>query len=124
MEAAQKNGQARLTGKKFAIEKLLSILGIDEWVTYNSVVQNALFVLFLVGIALFHITNTQMAERMVRRINTLEKDIKELRWEYMTIKSDLMLNSKQSELAKKLEPIGIKELTAPPKKIVIEKGRY
>lgn len=109
---------------KQVVERVLNLLGVDEWVTYNAVVRNALFVLFLVAIGLFHISNTHSAERMMRGINTLERDIRELRWEYLSIKSDLMLKSKQSELVKRLEPYGFKELREPPKKIVIEKGRY
>lgn len=124
METTTKNTTVTSAFRKVVIERILGVLGIDEWVTYSTVVQNALFALFLVGIALFHITNTHVAERMVRGIGNLERDIKELRWEYMTVKSDLMLKSKQSELAKRLEPMGIKELREPPKKVVIEKGRY
>jgi hypothetical protein len=121
-EAAQQDN--RVTLRKQVVEQVLNFLGIDEWVTYHAVVRNTMFVMFLAGIAVFHISNTHSAERMMRRISTLERDIRELRWEYLTIKSDLMLQSKQSELAKRLEPFGIKELREPPKKIVIEKGRY
>jgi hypothetical protein len=121
-EAAQHDN--RVTLRKQVVEQVLNFLGIDEWVTYHAVVRNTMFVMFLAGIAIFHISNTHSAERMMRRISTLERDIRELRWEYLTIKSDLMLQSKQSELAKRLEPFGIKELREPPKKIVIEKGRY
>ena len=37
-----------------------------------------------------------------------------LQYEYKTIKSEVMFRSKQSELAKAVEPFGLKELVQPP----------
>lgn len=41
-----------------------------------------------------------------------------MQYEYKTLKSDVMLRSKQSELAKAVEPLGLKELTEPPHVLV------
>ncbi len=60
------------------------------------------------------------AARMQKERETLKKEIKELRAEYITIKSDLMDKSKQSEIVNKLEPLGVKELKTPPAKITEE----
>jgi hypothetical protein len=40
--------------------------------------------------------------------------VKELQWEYKTVKSEVMFQSKQSELVKAVEPLGLKELTESP----------
>ena len=40
--------------------------------------------------------------------------MKELQWEYKTVKSEEMFQSKQSELVKAVEPLGLKELTEAP----------
>ena len=45
----------------------------------------------------------------------------EMRWEYMTTKSELENISKQSEVAKLVAPSGLKELREPPRKIVVKK---
>lgn len=106
------------------IERILEVLGIADWVTYNKVVQNGFFILFLVGLGLIHVGNTHLAERTIRKINKTEKELQELRWESMTLKSNLMYERKQSELAKKLKATGIEELKEPPKKIVVGKREY
>jgi hypothetical protein len=65
-----------------------------------------------------------MGERLNRSISTRKQEVKEARWEYMTIKSDLMFRSKQSEITKLLTPRGINELVVPPQTIIIKKGEY
>jgi len=40
-------------------------------------------------------------------------NIKELEYEYKTIKSEVIFRSKASELVKAVEPLGLKELTTP-----------
>jgi hypothetical protein len=42
----------------------------------------------------------------------------------MTSKSELMFKSKQSEVAKMVEATGLKELSKPPYKIVVDKDEY
>ncbi len=106
------------------VERILEVLGIEEWVTYNKVVKNGLFILFLVGLGLIHVANTHFAERTVRRINSKEKELQELRWESMTLKSNLMFERKQSELAEQLKETGLEELKVPPKKIIVSKREY
>jgi len=39
----------------------------------------------------------------------------------MTLKSQVMFESKQSEVSKKVEKIGLEPLTVPPKIIVVKK---
>lgn len=76
-------------------------------------------IMFLAGIAILYIANSHHAEKIIRDTDKMAKEIKELRSEYITIKSDLMFRSKQSEVLKRLEPVGVKELVNPPKKITI-----
>jgi hypothetical protein len=44
----------------------------------------------------------------------VQNDLKELQYEYKTLKSEVMFRSKQSELAKAVAPLGLKELVVPP----------
>jgi len=59
---------------------------------------------------------------MVRESIELSKEISELRSQAITISSELMFISKQSEVAKlvELRGIGLKESVEPPRKIIIE----
>ena len=76
-------------------------------------------VVMLAGVAIIHIANNHIAEDKIRQINKMEKQIKELRWDYMTSKSELMYNSKQTEVARKVADLELKELVEPPYKIVL-----
>lgn len=77
------------------------------------------FLLFLAGLAFIYITNDYVLENKVRRIAKIEREIKELRYEYISVKSDLVTLSKQSQLEKRLESMGIKETTEPVKTLII-----
>jgi hypothetical protein len=90
-----------------------------NFLTKDFTLQQLPFVFFLTLIAILYISNTYYAEKTVRKINAVTNELKELRSEYITIKSDLMFISKQSEVANAASKYGIKESVVPPKKIVI-----
>ncbi len=50
----------------------------------------------------------------MKDINKTTKELKELQYEYKSLKSEVMFRSKQSELAHAVEPLGLKELVQPP----------
>lgn len=101
-------------------ERVKNIIRFDEKNWFN----NLPLVLFIAILGVFHVANNHTAENKIRQINKLEQDIKELRWTYMTAKSELMYKSKQSEVAKMVEGMGLKELTSPPYKIVVKEDDY
>ena len=65
-----------------------------------------------------------MAVKNIREIDKLNKEVKELSWEYKSLKADLMFKSKLTEVAKKVDTLGIKELTEPPNKIVVSNNEH
>ena len=81
---------------------------------YRWIMRNIGFFLFLAALAVIYIYNGHYADKVVRDINRTNKELKELQYEYKTLKSEVMFRSKQSELAKAVEPFGLKELTLPP----------
>ena len=81
---------------------------------YQWIVKNIPFFLFLAVLAVIYIYNGHYADKTVRNINKTSNELKELQYEYKTLKSEVMFRSKQSELAKAVAPLGLKELTAPP----------
>lgn len=86
--------------------------------------KNLPFLGFLYVLILLYIGLGYYAEGMVKKINKGEGEIKELRSEFISIKSELVQKSKQSEVARMLEEkaTGIKETIIPPKKIVVKKN--
>ncbi len=90
---------------------------------YEWMVRNLPFILFLASLALIYIANGHYAVKNMRAMNKTNQQLKELRWQYLQVKSDLMYRSKMSEVAKSLAPSGLKELTAPPEKIVADSSQ-
>jgi hypothetical protein len=79
------------------------------------------FFLFLAVLAVAYIYNGHRADKLNRGIAKTTKELKELQYEYKTVKGDVLFRSKQSELVKAVEPLGLKELTTAP--IVLTAGK-
>jgi hypothetical protein len=92
-----------------------------EWkrllLNYQWIVKNIPFFLFLSLLTVLYIYNGHFAEKTIKDINRSSRELKELQYEYKTIQSELMFQSKQSELVKAVEPLGLKELSQPPLKL-------
>ena len=88
--------------------------GWKRWLNYQSIVKQVPFFLFLTLLAILYIFNGHYADKISRDLNRTTKEVKELQYEYKTIKSEVMFRSQQSELVKAVEPLGLKELTQSP----------
>jgi hypothetical protein len=78
------------------------------------------FILYLTFIGVLYIANSYNAEKTIIEISRTKKQNEELRFAYITTKSDLMFHSKQSEVAVKLKNSGIKESLVPPVKLYVK----
>jgi len=81
-------------------------------------------IIFVVVLGLFYIGNSHYAEKTVRKIHQIQAEVEDLRADYTTLKADLMFASKQSEVARKVKVIGLKESLTPPHKIIVAAGEY
>ena len=72
------------------------------------------FFLFLALLAVMYIYNGHYADKTIRRINSTAREVKELQYEYKTVKGEVMLRGKQSELVNAVKPMGLKEVTESP----------
>jgi len=99
--------------------RLLSALNVSEHTT-NLVFGNFSYVMFLGFLGILYIANAHFAEKGVRRIQTLQKEIKELKWEYTSIKSETMYKSMQSQIDESLEPVGLDLGNKGPKVIQVK----
>ena len=91
-----------------------------SFMTSEWILKNVPFVLFLGFLATIYIANAHYAERNVRDIQVIQKDLKELRWYYMSLQSENMYNSKRSEVVESVKDEGIRPLRSKPKKIIVE----
>jgi len=105
MAADKEIKEQPVTGQKMDWRKMIS----HKWV-----VRNIPFFLFLTVLAVLYIYNGHYTDKLILKINTTEKQIKELEYQYKTIKSDVIFRSKASELIEAVKPLGLKELTKPP----------
>jgi hypothetical protein len=100
----------------------INVINVFSYFDRKTVVKLMPFLFFLTGLAMLYIANSYYAEHTVRDIDKTEKELKELRSEFITGKSELMFRSKLSEVASVIQPINIKESTSAPKKILLSKS--
>lgn len=81
------------------------------------------YIFMLTVLAVVYIGNRNHAESIIRDIIAIQKEVKDLKSESITIASELMMISKQTEVSKQVQDRGIdiKEATEPPKKLHIKK---
>lgn len=92
----------------YNLNKLIKKLNY-KWVT-----KNIPFFFFLAFIAIIYIYNGHRSDKLVMEIAKTEKNIKELEYEYKSVKSEVIFRSKASELVNIVEPLGLKETKKPP----------
>ena len=92
-------------------------LKMESWFEDGVPTKYFRHVLFLTGLGLLYISNTHYADRMSREFTGLKKEIEDLRADYTTLKADYMYESKQSEVAKKVKHLGLKEGGDAPVKV-------
>lgn len=92
---------------------------VKQLFNYDWILKNMTFFLFLALLAVVYIANGHMADNRIRKINSTAKELKELQYEYKTVKSDMMFRSRESEMIKAAEPLGLTMDTVPPKRILL-----
>jgi len=111
--------------EKAELPKNFFILMFTEGVISKESATHLLpFVVFIGFLAMIYIGNRHFAENNIRDIDKLSKEVKELSWDFKTLKADLMLKSTQTEVAKEVDTLGLTEPNEPPKKIVIREGEF
>jgi len=114
--------EAKKRGSLFAfLEKNLKVDAVFE---DGLPVKYLPYILYVTAIGIFYIGNSHYAEKTIRNITKVQVEVEDLRADFTTLKADYMFDSKQSEVAGKVAPIGLYESSVPPNKIVIKKGEY
>ena len=85
------------------------------------IMDNLTFFLFLSAIAVLYIANGHMADRTIRDINKTQKEIKDLQFEYKTVKSEVMYKSEVSQIQKAVAPLGLNISNDVPFRLHAEK---
>lgn len=118
VEEAPKKKRSTKTARKFL--KVMHVFGIFN---RDQVVKMMPFILFLSVLILFYIGNSYYAERTIREINKVKSEVKEKHAEFISTSSELSFRTIQSEVAKAIAPMEIKESTEPQKKIIVAQDK-
>jgi hypothetical protein len=94
-----------------------------EFIKKDALVNTLPFLFFLTFLGLCYIANGYYAEKTIRELYNANRDIKELRSEYITIKSELEIVKQQSQIAIIISGMGLEESRTPPKKIVVNPSK-
>jgi hypothetical protein len=106
--------------KKKTGRKLVVLLNAFGFIRKEDLLQTMPFMLFLTLLAVVYIANNYMAEKTLRKIDAIDNEIKTLRSEHISLKSELNFLSNQSAVARSVDPYGIKESIVAPKKIIVQ----
>ncbi|MHC1705957.1 MAG: FtsL-like putative cell division protein [Bacteroidales bacterium] len=103
--------------RDWSLGRIFQSIMAGTFLTRENVIRSIPFLFFLAFLGLVYIANTYYAEKTVRAIDQTKRQLKELRYEHITAKSELMYLSKQSEVTKRMEGSGLKPTIVPPFKI-------
>jgi len=93
------------------------------WPTFAGwILGNIRFVFLLAFLGVIYIAFAREAESNVRKIQILKKDVRKLRWEYMSLQSELMYTNTQSQVIKSMKAKGFQVDKKGPKRIVVSEG--
>lgn len=84
-------------------------------------IKNWRFIVFIIGLAIVMIANTQSYEQKVFRIAELTTEVKELRSEFVDRRSELMKLRMESTVSEKMKGRGVLSSQVPPQKIKVKK---
>ena len=88
---------------------------------YQWIVMNITLFLLLAFLAILYIANGHLTYKTIRQINTTQKELKELQFEYKTVKAELMRRSRTVEIENEVAPFGLVVAKEMPIRLVLEK---
>ncbi len=117
-EAAPKAAAAK--GRRTFPKGLVNIMS-GTFLTREKVLGNMPFILFLTGLMLFYIGYGYWTERTVRELDSTSSELKEMRSEYITVRSHLERSERQSQVAGDISGMGLRESRVPPMRLQVDK---
>lgn len=87
--------------------------------SYQWILKNLVFFLFVAFLAVLYIANGHEADKTIRDINLTARDIKELKYEYKTLKSEVIFRSRETQIVQAASALGLKVSVQPPVHIVM-----
>lgn len=76
--------------------------------SYEWILKNLVFFLFLSLLAVVYIANGHWADNMLRDINATEKKVKDLQYQYKSLKGEEINKSRENVIVESVTPLGLK----------------
>ena len=93
-----------------------------SFLSHEKIIGNMPYIFFITFLCILYIANGYYAEKTVKQLYRTNNEIKELRSEYISNKSDLEIIKQQSNVAFNIQSLELKESLTPPSKIIVKKG--
>ena len=119
---APKKKKVKSAGGRSFKRGLVNVLN-GTFLTREKVLANMPFLLFVAGLMLFNIGYGYWTERTVRDLDRVSGELKEMRSEYVTVRSHLEKAERQSQVADGIGGLGLKENKQPPMRITVDKDQ-
>jgi hypothetical protein len=86
----------------------------------NILLDNYKLIIFLVTIAMISIVSSHAIDTKVYKITTIKEDVRELKSEFVSVRTQLMNSRMGSNLQAKVKNLGLEVSTTPPQVITVE----
>lgn len=93
---------------------LVAISEFDFFISKDIIKKFLPLIGYLFLLAMIYIANAHQAEKVVVNTARLQNRMKELRSEYISLKKELMSNSRQTQVQKKVAEMGLKSIKRQP----------
>ena len=114
-----KTGAKSVSGKGSLFTQMEKKLAFDNLFSPENQSKYLFRFIWIVSLCMLYIYNSHVSERFDRGHDRLVKRVEDLRTHSTTLHADLMIESKESEIVKKVAAFGLTDDTAP-KKIIVE----
>ena len=102
-------------------EKIDGILDSIKIELPNSMISLDYYkIIYLLFFLILYISNQHYVEKKIREINQVEKEVEELRTDYITLKNNYMFSKKKTEVLKRVKKLGLEDSKLSPEKILFE----
>ncbi len=100
-------------------KKTSSVKGVANLFQTKWINNNLFFFLYLAMLAVVYIAYGHWTDKTLRAINKTQNELKDLQYEFKTVKSEVMKNSEVNEVLKVVQPMGLNISNEVPKRLTI-----
>lgn len=105
------------TAPAYRARRKVKIFAMGSAFNFSLLLENLPFITYLSFLGIVYIANAHYAVKVIREIKVLQEEMKKSSWESNAQKSELMFNSMESEVSKRVQHIGLDELKEKPSKL-------